>query len=106
MAMGIQCWNASGIKTLDIDTRIAKFLGTSQVGNTYTGSSTSGTITDNRFTAYSGTIPFAFILAGGVDNDGNRVQFSFSGDVLTWSFPNGAGGTQTRPDTTFIYGIL
>lgn len=106
MAMGIQCWNASGVKTLDVDTRIAKFLGTAQVGNSYTGSSTSGTITDSRFTDYAGTTPFAFILGGGVDNDGNRIEFSFSGSVLTWSFPNGTGGSQTRPNTTFIYGIL
>jgi len=107
MAWGVQCWNAAGTKTLDIDTRIAKFFGTAQVGHAYTGTAASGTITDSRSTAYTGTTPFAFALEGGIDLDGNRCEFSFSGNVLTWSFPNSVSGTpSTRPATTFVYGIL
>ena len=107
MAMGVQAWNAAGVKTLDIDTRIAKFFGTAQVGNSYTGTAASGTITDSRFTAYTGTTPFVFALGGSFDLDGNRCEFSFSGNVLTWNFPNSVSGSSwTRPDTTFIYGIL
>lgn len=106
MASGVQCWNASGQKTLDLTTRVAKFFGTASIGNSYTGTATSGTITDSRFTAYSGLTPFAFIVAGGIDFDGNRAVFSFSGNVLTWTFPNGSGNSYTRPDTTFIYGAI
>jgi len=107
MAMGIQCWNAAGTKTLDIDTRIAKFFGSAQVGNTHTGTTASGTITDSRFTAYAGTTPFVFTLGGSFDLDGNRCEFSFAGNVLTWNFPNSVSGSSwTRPDTTFVYGIL
>jgi hypothetical protein len=106
MAVGVQAWNASGVKTLDIDSKIAKFLGTAQIGNTYTGTTASGTITDSRFTAYSGHTPFVFLVSGSVSVNGNRASFSFAGNVLTWSFPNNVPGTPaTRPDTTFVYGI-
>ena len=106
MAMGIQCWNAAGTKTLDIDTRIAKFFGTAQVGHAYTGTTASGTITDSRFTAYSGHTPFAFAIETSFDLDGSSCVFSFAGNVLTWSFPNSVSGTpSTRPATTFVYGI-
>lgn len=107
MAFGAQFWNGATDKTLDIDSRVAKFFGSAQVGNTHTGTTASGTITDSRFTAYSGTTPFVFVLGGSFDLDGNRCEFSFAGNVLTWNFPNSVSGSAwTRPDTTFVYGIL
>lgn len=107
MAFGAQFWNGAPDKTLDIDSRVAKFFGSAQVGNTHTGTTASGTITDSRFTAYSGTTPFVFVLGGSFDLDGNRCEFSFAGNVLTWNFPNSVSGSAwTRPDTTFVYGIL
>lgn len=106
MPEGVQCWNAAGQNTLDLTTRVGKFFGNASVGNSYTGAATSGTITDSRFTGYAGTTPFAFIQSGGIDTDGNRVTFSFSGNVLTWTFPNGSGSAFTRPDTTFVYGVV
>lgn len=106
MAAGLQCWNSAGTMTLDLTSRISKFFGVAQVGNTYTGTTTSGTITDSRFTAYSGHTTFAFILGGSIDIDGYGVELTISGTTLTWNFPRSISGTpSTRPDTTFIYGI-
>lgn len=106
MTIGVECWNASGQKTLDISSRIAKFFGVANIGYLYTGAAGSGTITDTRFTSYAGTTPFAFILSAGIDAEGNFAIFSFSGNVLTWSFRNPTTDNATRPPTTFIYGIL
>lgn len=108
MTQGVECWNASGQKTLDITSRIAKFFGVAQIGNGYTGTTSSGTITDTRFTAYSGTTPFFFILGGIADADNNSPSFTISGNVLTWTYNNPVGGfpSITRPPTTFVYGII
>ena len=108
MAFGLEAWNADGTKTISITTKVAKFFGVASIGNSHTGASVSGTITDARFTAYSGHVAFAMPITGGIDPDGNTAVFSISGNVLTWSFPNGASspGSLTRPDTTFTYGIF
>jgi hypothetical protein len=108
MSFGVEAWNASGQKTLGITTKVAKFFGVASIGNSHTGTAVSGTITDTRFTQYSGHIPFAMPITGGIDPNGNTAVFSFSGNILTWSFPNGAlsPGTETRPNTTFTYGIF
>jgi hypothetical protein len=105
---GFEAWNLAGEKTISITTRIAKFFGTASIGNSYTGTAVSGTITDSRFTQYSGHTPFAMPIFGGIDLDGNTVVLSFSGNTLTWSFPNGtlSPGTSTRPDTIITYGIF
>lgn len=108
MSFGVECWNTSSQKTLELTSRVAKFFGVAQIGNSYTGSTTSGTITDSRFTAYTGTNAFYFVLGGGIDLDGNAAQISITGTTLTWVYPNPVGGLPsiTRPDTTFAYGIL
>lgn len=108
MAYGVEAWNAAGIKTIGINTKIAKFFGVANIGNSYTGTAVSGTITDARFTQYSGHVPFAMPLSGGIDTEGNLAVFSISGNTLTWSFPNGSlsPGSVTRPDTKFTYGIF
>lgn len=107
MPTGIQCWDDSGNLTLDLSSSLVKTFGQASVGNSHTGGAANGTITDSRFTAYAGHVPFAFAQDGLIDVNGNTCEFSFSGNVLTWSFPNGAGGpSYTRPDTTFVYGIM
>lgn len=108
MSFGVEAWNASGQKTLSINTKIAKFFGVASIGDSYTGTAISGTITDSRFTQYSGHSPFAMPIFGSIDTEGNTVLFSFSGNILTWSFPNGAQspGALTRPNTIFTYGIF
>ena len=108
MAFGLEAWNADGTKTISITSKVAKFFGVASIGNSHTGASVSGTITDARFTAYSGHVAFAMPITGGIDPDGNTAVFSISGNVLTWSFPNGSSspGSLTRPDTTFTYGIF
>lgn len=108
MAVGLEAWNASGVKTISITTKVAKFFGTASIGNSHTGAAVSGTITDTRFTQYSGHTPFAMPINGGIDPNGNTAVFSFNGNTLTWSFPNGtqSPGSETRPNTTFTYGIF
>lgn len=108
MAYGLEAWNASGVKTIGITTKVAKFFGVASIGNSYTGTAVSGTITDARFTQYSGHTPFAMSINGGIDPEGNTVLFSFSGNTLTWSFPNGSQspGAFTRPDNIITYGIV
>ena len=43
MSFGVECWNASGQKTLDITDRLLKIIGVAQVGASFTGSAASGT---------------------------------------------------------------
>jgi hypothetical protein len=101
MSFGVECWNEAGQKTLSITDRLLKIIGVAQVGASHTGSAASGTITDSRFDNYFGTTPFAFIINGGIDFDGAAVQFAFSGNTLTWSFP-----TAARPNHLFAYGVF
>lgn len=107
MSYGLEAWNAAGQKTISIDTKIAKFFGVATIGDFYTGTAVSGTITDSRFTQYSGHTPFAIPIFGSIDTEGNSASFSFSGNTLTWTFNNGAQspGALTRPTTIFTYGI-
>lgn len=106
MPVGLQIFDASGNLRLDLSDRLFKFFGVAQIGDAYTGTSASGTITDSRFTAWSGAVPFAFIIDGSIDPDGNAPEFSVSGNVLTWTFPRSVSGSSyTRPSTTFAYGI-
>jgi len=108
MSYGVECWNAAGQKTLGIDSRVAKFLGTTIVGVNHTGNAQSGTITDARFTAYPGTTPFYLVIGGSFDRFGNGLRVSFSGNTLTWQFANPLGSFPhiTRPNTRFVYGIF
>jgi len=107
MAAGIQTFDPStSALRLDLSDRLLKFFAIAQIGNSYTGSSSSGTITDSRFSTYALNTPFAFAISASIDPDGNAPVFSFSGNTLTWSFPRSvAGQSWTRPDTTFAYGI-
>ncbi len=107
MTQGVECWNASGQKTLDITSRMAKFFGTASIGWSHTGSTQSGTITDTRFTAYTGTTPFVLVISGGFSTDGGGAIYSFSGNTLTWTFPiSSPADSITRPTTVFAYGII
>jgi len=106
MSFGVECWNASGQKTLDINSRMAKFFGIQSIGWDHTGSTRSGTITDSRFTAYTGTNPFVVVISGGFSPDG-AAMYSFSGNTLTWTFPiESPSNNSTRPTTVFAYGII
>jgi hypothetical protein len=85
-----------------------KFFGVAQVGQSYTGNASQGTIVHGLFNAYPGNIPFAFMLGGKIEINGNACQFSFSGNTLTWRFAQSNGDPAapwTRPDTVFTYGI-
>jgi hypothetical protein len=101
MPAGFQSWDASGNLVVDLTNRIAKMMGTLQVGASYTGSTMSGTVTDSRFTAYAGCEPFAAVIAGSFFQMHQHPSITISGNTLTWTFPAGS----SRPDTTIIYGI-
>lgn len=107
MPAGIQVFDpASGQLRLDYTDRMFKFFGVAQVGDPFTGAQASGQIQHGLFTAYAGNVPFAFAIAGELDNQGNTCVFSFSGDVLTWTFPQADPAKPwTRPGTVFAYGI-
>lgn len=86
--------------------RLQKMFGVAMVGNSYTGVQASGVINHGWFTAFPGTVPFAHAIAGQIDLQGNTCTFAFSGNSLTWRFPNADPGKPwTRPDTVFAYGI-
>lgn len=107
MASGLQFFDAStGNLRLSLSDRLFKFFGIAQIGNSYTGSASSGTIVDSRFTAYPSNQWFAFVVNGSIDPDGNAPEFSLAGNTLTWSFPRSVSASAwTRPNTTFVYGI-
>jgi hypothetical protein len=102
-----ELWDsATGRKILGLGDRLVKDFGSANVGISYTGTAANGTITDPRFTSILGHSPFAAIINGQIDPDGNTCRFSFSGNVLTWFFPYAdAGKSWTFPDTTFIFGV-
>ena len=108
MSAGQQFFDGStGNPRLVMTDRLFKFFGVANIGNSYTGTTASGTITDSRFSTFSANTPFAFILNGSIDPDGNAPVFSFSGSNLDWSFPRSVSGQSwTRPDTTFVYGVF
>ena len=110
MPSGMQVWDASGNLVFNIDTNVVKFLGVISVGKDYTGATTSGTVTDSRFTAYTGHTPFFTAVGAGISDEGYDVQVSISGNTLTWTFPQATpqylGGVLiNRPNRTILYGI-
>lgn len=100
MPQGIEIYNSSGTKTFDSSESIVKFFGELNIGVSFTGSASSGSITDSRFTAYASNIPFFIITKGGFWDLYQVPQISISGNTLSWNFPG-----DERPDTTIIYGI-
>lgn len=110
MPSGIQVWDASGNLVFNIDTNVVKFLGVISVGKDHTGETGSGTVTDSRFTAYTGHTPFFTAVGGGISVDGWDVDVSISGNVLTWTYPQATplyvgGVLVNRPNRTILYGI-
>jgi hypothetical protein len=107
MSFGVECWNASNEKTIDISSRMAKFFGVASIGWSHTNTTRTGTITDSRFTSIQGGTPFAVVVSGGFNVNGGGALFSISGDTLTWAFPiESPADSSTRPNTTFAYGVL
>lgn len=102
MPVGLQTLDTAGNVFVDLDTRIAKVLGLLNVGASYTGASMSGTVTDSRFTSYTGTSSWFGIISSTFFRNAEHPVVSISGDTLSWTFPTGS----PRPDTTIIYGIF
>lgn len=101
----LRTWDAAGRQTLNIDTRVAKFMGVASIGWDYTGGTKSGTIVDARFTQFPNVQPFVMVINGNIDIGGYMASLSINGNTLTWNFPRDAAQTYTRPNTTFMYGI-
>lgn len=98
---GFQTFGADASLILDLSARVLKIFTTATIGSGYTTGQT-GTITDARFTAYAGCSPYVAVIGGDMYPPIYNPTFSFSGNVLTWTFPS----TGYFPVTTFIYGIF
>lgn len=98
---GTFAWNADGSVKFDPTKQTIKFLGNATIGGS--GSASSGTITDSRFTAYAGHKPFwarVEIASGSAVHD--IATYSFSGNNLNWAFPAGS----LKVAEKIIYGII
>lgn len=102
----LRTWDAQGRQTLNIDTRMAKFMGVASIGWDYTGGTKSGVINDARFTQYAGCTPYVMVISGNIDIGGYMPALTISGNTLTWTFPRDQSVNYTRPNTTFMYGIF
>jgi hypothetical protein len=102
MPAGLQTFDASGALVVDIDTRIAKVLGVLNVGASYTGGAMSGSVTDARFTAYTGVVSWFGLISSTFFRHAEHPVISISGNTLSWQFPTGS----PRPDTSIVYGIF
>lgn len=111
MPAGLQCWDANNNLIIDIDTNIAKYLGTLQIGTSYTGSAQSGSITVPQFGQYSNT-PYFFRIDGVISTMDYEAVITISGNQINWQYPrasapvNPNGGWYNRPNQTLIYGLL
>jgi hypothetical protein len=101
MSVGFQAFAADASTVLDLTSRVLKIFNSATIGTGYTTGAT-GTITDARFTAYSGCVPWVAVVVGAFYPPQYNPVLSISGNVLTWTFPDSA----TTPVTTFIYGIF
>ena len=93
---------ATGRVKLDSSTNAMLHFGVATIGGA--GSAQSGTITDDRFTWGRGVI---FPLVNGfVGRENYEAIFTFSGNTLTWRYPQGGSSASERPQITFLYGVL
>jgi hypothetical protein len=110
MPQGLQIWDTSGNSIFDVTTGLIKFLGTVTVGKDYTGATTSGTVTDSRFTSYTAHTAFFANITSTPDQDYSEVEIVISGNTLTWTYPNptpeySGGVLINRPNAFIVYGI-
>lgn len=114
MADGLRVWDAGATLIFDETTPVIKFLGTLSVGQSYTGATQQGVVTDPRFTQFAQHVPFWARNDGGFTSDGTDCEFRFEGNNLIWTFPradpgylnsNGQPYYYARPNIRIIYGI-
>lgn len=102
MPSGFQVFDANNVNIFDIDDQTVKFFGRITIGNSGTDTAT-GTITEPRFTAYTGHVPFVAELEGGRGSNLHyAAQLSISGNNLNWTFPFPG----IRPRTQLLYGVI
>ena len=101
MPQGLEINDSAGNLVLGLTDDILKIFGVLSIGQSYTGTNQTGTLTDSRFTAYSGSASFYILIAGEQYNPRYDAAISISGNVLTWTFPS----TSLRPDSVFVYGV-
>lgn len=100
MTAGVQAWDEDGNLVLDLTDSVGKILGVMNIGALYTGSVSSGTIVEPRFTSLTGHTPFYAVIDGASWNLRDMPTFSISGNNLTWQYLDTA-----RPNVTFIWGV-
>lgn len=94
MPVGLEVWNAQGVKTLDTDDRIMRILGRQVVSG-------DGSLSHPGLSAGD---PFYFLSAEGEGTYlSAETSVSVSGDVLTWSVRGYKSGSY--PKAFLTYGV-
>ena len=103
MVDGFRAWDAAANMLVDITTQTVKGLGFYVVGSGGVDTAT-GTITDARFAAFPGHLPFVAEIEG--DAGGSNIRYApvwtFSGNNLNWSYPV----PSVRPRVRVLYGLV
>lgn len=99
MPSGVQVWNENAVLIFDTSTQTVKFFGYLTIA----ASSQSGSITDSRFSSYSGHRAFACRTDGRLPNVLD-AQITISGNTLSWSRQTYSDG-ESPQENVFVYGV-
>lgn len=101
MPAGYQQWDASGNLILDTSTIVGRFFGKINIGGA--GSAKTGSVTNAKFS--QGTPFYVAVNTLGVDVEGYGVVITFSGNTMTWTYPQAGNTGPERPNATIVYGV-
>lgn len=96
MAFGIVIYDSSGQVMVNVADRLARILGSVNVGTT------NGSINVPEFSL---GIPFYFLRANGPQQGTFPPTITFSGTTLSWSQPSGYNSGWDKTPGTLFYGI-
>ncbi|WP_084581791.1 hypothetical protein [Sphingomonas azotifigens] len=97
---GLRVWAPDGLQIIDTGTSVALILGSVLLGGN--DQTQSGSFTDDRLLLGR---PYFLVTTLEVNGFiGYRPNVSFSGNVVSWSWPPQYGGTP-YPRCRFIYGL-
>lgn len=110
MAYGIQCFDSSGNLTLDISDRLTRVLGSFSIPSSAaagaTGTVTNAAFSGDYFLEVRGNVTSTATGLGGLVGmiAAKVIQFSVSGNTLTWSIISTVSGATMPANITVIYG--
>ena len=98
MAFGLQVWNSSSVKTLDVTDSITRYIDTFDIGTgSQTGSATYSSLSTGRPWITYFRLP---------SNSGTQYQVPYvyaSGTTINWDF--GSVSASSRATTRVIFGV-